>query len=366
MGFAATTLANAAGSLIAWAVEQVYGSGSADVLRERVRERLGRQPHKLSLELALARTEERFAREHPTWHARFFDMVFLCGPAVPLLGRALTSTENVTASELAQAWGEHFGGKTGRGLAEEAEGPAEDFLKWWHEELRRLEVFREPLDSRALDHIAQSTQETVDQLRGLHAQLLDALAERDAAVLRSRYPDLDDFLDWPSHRLEPAAAQFVGREWVFRFLDEFAAAHRSGYVRIIADAGLGKTALAAAVAGRYGAPAFCFSETAGRTRADQCLNHLAVELILDRQLAYEHLPEHAGQSASFLARLLHEVAAAARPVWVVIDALDEVDCSSGGTRLPLPDRLPGGAFVVLTHRDGVPAPLVAPGSDLHR
>jgi hypothetical protein len=38
---------------------------------------------------------------------------------------------------------------------------------------------------------------------------------------------------------------------VFPFLSGFAAAHASGYVRIVADAGLGKTALAAAIAAHY-------------------------------------------------------------------------------------------------------------------
>ena len=52
-----------------------------------------------------------------------------------------------------------------------------------------------------------------------------------------------------------------------------------GYFRVVADAGLGKTALAAAAAKRLKAPVFFANASRGLTRPDQCLNHLAVELI---------------------------------------------------------------------------------------
>ena len=120
--------------------------------------------------------------------------------------------------------------------------------------------------------------------------------------------------------------------------------------------------MAAAIAARYDAPAYFFRAGA-RTRTDLCLNHLCAELILRHNLAPDHLPEHAGENASFLSELLEQAAAGQRPVWLVIDGLDEVGHAGDGPGMPLPDQLPPRAFVLLTHREGVGSPLVAPGAD---
>ena len=64
-------------------------------------------------------------------------------------------------------------------------------------------------------------------------------------------------------------------------------------------------------------------------------------------------------SSSFLSRLLSEVTDRGQVVWLVIDALDE---AAAGVTLPLPEELPRGAFVVVTHRPGNYGPLPAPGS----
>jgi hypothetical protein len=365
---AEAALGYVAGKLLDYIVNEGLAAGDK-AGRERVRGWLGRDPRKVALEVALARTDARFADRYPQWHASFFDDVFLGGPAAPLLACALTRTEPVRPAELAQAWAQHLGGQTGQRTTVDIEPAAADFLRWWREELGRHDVFRAALDSRALESIsvaaaeqAQATDGVADAVQALREELLAALAERDDTVLRSRYPDLRDFLDWPSHQLQPAAAMFVGREWVFEVLDDFAATHASGYVRIVADAGLGKTALAAAIAARYAAPAFFFSQAAGRIRDDQCLNHLAVELILHHNLAHDHLPDHAGHSASHLFRLLQESTKRRQPVWLVIDALDEAEAATASSGLPLPDQLPTGAFVVVTHRPGGYPPVVAAGA----
>jgi hypothetical protein len=78
--------------------------------------------------------------------------------------------------------------------------------------------------------------------------------------------------------------------------------HPRGYIRIVADAGLGKTALAAEIARRYRAPAFFASASSGLTRPDQCLNHLSAELISPFALKHDHLPSRAGEEALVIAR----------------------------------------------------------------
>jgi hypothetical protein len=150
------------------------------------------------------------------------------------------------------------------------------------------------------------------------------------------------------------AQRFVGRDDIFRRLDDFTGRH-CGYFRVVADAGLGKTALAAAAARRLHAPVFFANASGGRTRPDQCLNHLAVDLIARFGLAHhDHLPARPGEDSSFLGKVLAEAVGRANgPLWVVVDALDEADPPAPGRNsLLLPDRLPRGVYMLLTHRPG--------------
>lgn len=341
--------------------ETIKASGTRSA--KRVRGWLNRDPQKLAIQLALARTEARFASDYPEWHGSLFDKSFLGGPAAPILARSLTRSESVTAPLLADAWAKHVGGDTGQRYARDVAPAAEVLLGWWREEVGRFETFRAVLDSRSLDSISAATDRTVEAVHELRGQLTDALSQLDRVVLRARYPALEDHIDWPSRQAVQSPRMFVGREWVFDFLDDFSERNRSGYIRIVADAGLGKTALATEIAARRNAAAFFFSASAGRTQAHQCLNHLSAELIDAYDLPHDRLAEHSGQSSSYLSRLLNEAVQGGRPVWLVLDALDEAQSAGGpSVGLPLPDQLPSGTFVVLTQRSGTHSPAPLPGS----
>ena len=170
---------------------------------------------------------------------------------------------------------------------------------------------------------------------------------------RSAYPALKDYaLDFSD--AFNSIRGFVGREFIFQRLQEFQQRNPCGYLRVVADAGLGKTALAAEVARRLNAVAFFANASRGLTRTDQCLNHLAVELIARFGLAHDHLPARAGEDSAFLGRVLAEAAAkVGGPLWLVVDALDESDpLGPGRNPLLLPDRLPRRVFMLVTHRPG--------------
>src|SRR5262249_13118772 len=141
---------------------------------------------------------------------------------------------------------------------------------------------------------------------------------------------------------------------LFQCLADFSRRRPCGYFRVVADAGLGKTALAAEAAKRLNAPAFFANASRGLTRADQCLNHLTAELIACFGPAHDHLPARAGEDSAFFGRVLAEAATrVGGPIWVVVDALDEADpLGLGRNPLLLPDRLPQGVHVLLTHRPG--------------
>ena len=172
-------------------------------------------------------------------------------------------------------------------------------------------------------------------------------------VISNPYPALNDY--YYDFRGDIASARgFVGREPVFEYLDGFEHSGPSGYVRIVADAGLGKTALAGEAARRLKAPAFFTNASRGLARPDQLLNHLSVVLIARFGLPYDHLPNRAGEDSSFLSSLLHEAAEkVAQPIWLIVDALDEADePAAGRNTMLLPPRLPPRVYVLLTQRPG--------------
>ena len=168
------------------------------------------------------------------------------------------------------------------------------------------------------------------------------------------YPALKDYASAFSELINTTTSGFVGREFIFKRLEEFQKRNPCGYLRIVADAGLGKTALAAEVARRYKAPAFFANASRGRTEPDQCLKHLSAELIARFGLAHDHLPDRAGEDSIFLGQMLAEAAQkASGPLWIVVDALDEADKPSPGRNtLLLPGHLPQGVYFLLTHRPG--------------
>jgi hypothetical protein len=327
-----------------------------DPAAERVKRWVRGDPRETALALALVNTLTKFRAAYHVWYDDAFDANFLARGGAPLLARTITRTGGeVTAVELAQAWAMHVGGKTGPRHVSDAVPVAQQFLDWWRDELNTSPVFETALDSKALERISAGVEMTAPAIADLHDALDRAAHSLEEAVLSTRYPDLSDYVVWECLQQVRDAWTFVGREWVFAELEQTRSAHPSGYIRIVGEAGLGKTALAAAIAARYDAPAYFFNEAAGRVQPEACLNHLSVELIGRYALReHAHLPVHAGENASFIARLLATaVASADEQVLIVIDGLDETLPTTGTRpRLPLPQRLPDGVFVVLCHRPG--------------
>lgn len=151
------------------------------------------------------------------------------------------------------------------------------------------------------------------------------------------------------------AQEFVGRRALFADLATFQETHAGGYIRLTADAGLGKTAFAAEVARRFSAEAFFVDAGRGLTTTAQCLGHLCAALILRFALPYDRLPV-GFEDSSFFSRILAQAVDAADGgrLWLVVDGLDEAaDPGPSGNVLLLPPRLPPGVFMFVTQRPGV-------------
>ncbi len=164
-------------------------------------------------------------------------------------------------------------------------------------------------------------------------------------------------------------ARFTGREWLIGQIDAFIARRPRGYVIVQAEAGVGKSTLAAHLAGTR--PwLHHFTRLPGGRSPEAARKSLAAQLIAACDLVEEWAPGGvlpvSASRPDWFSRLL-EAAARKRdrqaadgqrrePVVLVVDGLDEAEPeSSGGRGLPLglPDSLPDGVFVVATSRLGI-------------
>lgn len=125
--------------------------------------------------------------------------------------------------------------------------------------------------------------------------------------------------------IDDATAGFVGRTYVFDQIESFIAENRSGYFRLTADPGEGKTAIMAEYVRRTGCVAHfnVLSETYNNTA--QFTQHVATQLVARRLIADAESPADGGVG---VADLLIEARAALSPperLVLVVDALDEAD-----------------------------------------
>jgi hypothetical protein len=150
---------------------------------------------------------------------------------------------------------------------------------------------------------------------------------------------------------------FVGRQWLFDAVDGFVEKSKSGYVQILGDPGIGKTAVVAELVKRRRYPHHFNVRSEGIQKADQFLPNLCAQLVRDFDLGYSTLPPEASRDAQFLRTLLEKAAtklqAANKKLLILVDALDEADPGSvtrGANTLYLPNDLPPSVFVVVTSR----------------
>lgn len=201
-----------------------------------------------------------------------------------------------------------------------------------------------------LQRIFGQMQKVLAKLEGIEGSLdeLHYLAEQQAE--RAARPE-------SGHRgrtvIEDRAASFIGREYFLKQIDDLITGSppfRSGYVLIVGEPGIGKTALLSHLIKTRGYPHHLNNRRQQITSTPAFLREICGQLA--RQCGVPEPPE---PDSSTLSMLLHRAAGAATPdapLVIAIDALDESDLPSsfGANRLLLPPTLPPHVYFLITSR----------------
>ncbi len=156
--------------------------------------------------------------------------------------------------------------------------------------------------------------------------------------------------------------RFTGREWLIDRIDSFIASHSHGYVLIMGEAGVGKSALAAHLVGTR--PwLHHFTRLPGGRSPVAARKSLAAQVIARWKLhdwAPGGMLPAAADRSDWFDRLLFAAAHIRNesepsvPIVLVVDGMDEAELSAeGGLPLGLPASLPDGVFIVATSRFGI-------------
>jgi hypothetical protein len=152
-------------------------------------------------------------------------------------------------------------------------------------------------------------------------------------------------------------AGFVGREFVFTAIDQAMSdrAMPSGYILVIGEPGLGKTALMAWLVKTRGYVHHFNVSTLNIRTARQFVENITSQLIVQYGLSPSQPPADVGLYGEYLDTVLRE-ATAHRPdesIVILVDALDEAtddQLPERANRLFLPSTLPERIYVVATSR----------------
>jgi len=153
---------------------------------------------------------------------------------------------------------------------------------------------------------------------------------------------------------------FVGREFVFKKIDEFVSSNNKGYFYVKANPGIGKTSLSIILVENTGYPFHIINPQHNNTDryAKDFISNICAQLIKKYHLPFEKFPENYGDDGGFLYTVLRAVSNKVKndeKVVIVVDGLDELKQEeltffAKENILHLPSTLPENIFFVITMR----------------
>lgn len=174
---------------------------------------------------------------------------------------------------------------------------------------------------------------------------------------------LDEILSKFTSFMEDRTQGFVGRQFVFKAIEEFQKAKPAGYFVIEGPPGIGKSAIIAQYTKRTGCVVHFNNRSAGVTGADQFLRSLCAQLSARFGWPDSSPPAGADRDGAYLVGMLEKCAERLRAgeiLVLAVDALDEAsttDRAPGANILFLPHVLPRGVHFVVTTRRKANLPL---------
>lgn len=160
------------------------------------------------------------------------------------------------------------------------------------------------------------------------------------------------FLDPTEQREQVQSEPFTGREWLLQEIDDFIATTDRGYFIVQGDAGTGKTAFALWCSGLRQWPIHFSQHSPAARRVGPAVRNLAAQLITAKEL-HDLAPHGQLPGEADWPSLLYRALAAAAPIVVMVDGLDEAeDQLPNSLAFGLPDDLPCGVHVIVTVRTG--------------
>lgn len=161
-----------------------------------------------------------------------------------------------------------------------------------------------------------------------------------------------------SNLVEERTRNFVGREFVFRAIDDLVQrpGFRSGYITITGEPGIGKTAVIARLVQQHGYVHHFNISHQLINSTETFLKSVCAQLIVRYGLNHTTLPlPDAANDSGFLSALLAEASDKSKETLIIlVDALDEAEdppSQTNANRLLLPPSLPERVFFVVTTRE---------------
>jgi hypothetical protein len=193
-----------------------------------------------------------------------------------------------------------------------------------------------------------------------HGQIIekDLKIDKQVSITGRNYSQIKPYIETYIDISNRVLTDFVGRQFIFDRVDRFISSHDRGYFFIKGNPGIGKTALAAKLVRDKKYYFHVINAQNTRTNTEiEFIKNICSQLIIDKKLPIEELPEDIYRNGKFLLRVLQEVSTNLHKnekAIIVVDGLDELrdlTLFQKTNILYLPNFLPPKIYFVLTMRD---------------
>ncbi|GAK56348.1 TIR protein [Candidatus Vecturithrix granuli] len=242
------------------------------------------------------------------------------------------------------------------------------YLRYWDEEKTRLQEEIRQMSNLANLHGITDDLDLYDDIRRNIARLLDFLRNLNTYPLKggnyeplleaiqANMPQAElDYSRLPidfSSKIEFLTQYFVGRQDAMARIDQFIQTHRSGYLAIVGEAGIGKSALLAKLVKERGYPHHFVDDKQNSAKDEVFLHSIVGQLQQKYGFEFEErTPISVSEWNIYFHKWIKAISAEEQLV-IFVDALDEAQRYGGSDNLLkyLPQELPENVYFIISSR----------------